>query len=89
MLLVVQVPFSMQAVMANVVLPCKTLDEANCLQAKLHRERDIYIVVGSVKAAEGGEASELVFVRISAQVYLEMSDFHVLAAAVKELLTLE
>jgi selenocysteine lyase/cysteine desulfurase len=77
----------MQAFMANIIMPLQTLEEAEKLQRRLLEEYNIYTVYGSVPAAQDNNKL-IVFVRISAQVYLDMSDFVLLAKAVKECLVL-
>lgn len=71
-----QVPMELQGVMANIILPCSTQREADALQTHLIEQHRVYIVTGSVP--------DIVFVRISAQVYLDFTDFEKLARLVKE-----
>ncbi len=74
--------------MANVLLPpcISSLVEAEALQKRLLAEYDVYIICSTVPTREGHASANavLVFVRISAQVYLELKDFELLARAVKE-----
>lgn len=85
------VPYDMHGVMANVILPVQSLALANQLQKRLHKERNMFIVVGAVpRASNSGNdidvCTDIVFVRISAQVYLEFQDFQLLVEAVAEIL---
>lgn len=80
------VPFEMQAFMGNVILPLTSAADAQTLQRRLLQDHDISVVFGVVV---GTERNEIHFLRISAQVYLELSDFVILASAVKHILGLQ
>lgn len=85
--------------MSNIVLPVQDAEKVRVLQSRLQSEFHISVVYHSVtlrpdaaatvsKALHGTDASgEMVFfVRLSAQVYLELSDFELLADTVLKLL---
>eukprot|EP00959_Pyramimonas_sp_CCMP1952_P397726 8333827-Pyramimonas_sp.AAC.2 len=71
----------MQAFMVNVQLPTRKWDEAVALQETLDLEYDTYIVVTKVLGDE-----ELIYTRLSCQVYLQKSDFSRLGRLVQQLL---
>ncbi|RYY71039.1 hypothetical protein EON63_22065 [archaeon] len=81
-LLFSQVPMELQGVMANIILPCSTQQEADALQTHLIDHHATYIVTNTVYSAL--QAKDIVYVRISAQVYLNLADFEKLAKLVKE-----
>eukprot|EP01031_Cornospumella_fuschlensis_P038784 gene38784-47163_t len=81
------VPLELQGVMANVLLPCSTQQEADALQTHLIDRHSTYIVTNTVYSES--QAKNVVFIRISAQVYLDLGDFEKLAKLVKEFFKVE
>lgn len=85
-----QTPASMNEFMCNVVLPLPVHAQAfaDALQTTLRSSHNLSAVFGSVVARiapiEGFR--RVFFVRLSAQVYLELSDFDALAEAVARVL---
>jgi hypothetical protein len=75
----------MQAFMANVLLPISTAQQVAKLQRALMDDFHISVVFGMVR---GRDNEEIHFVRLSAQVYLALSDFQFLAIAVATILQL-
>lgn len=82
------VPLTMCGVMANVILPSNSEEELTQLQRKLLDEYNLTMVFKKVPSIER-EGQWIFYIRVSAQVYLEMKDFHILANAVKTILKLE
>ena len=74
----------MTGFMVNVVLPTRDEAETAALQSALDKEYNMYFVYGSVKRSSTGEL--LHFTRLSAQIYLQLSDFELLAQRVTETL---
>lgn len=84
--------------MSNVALPIHDAEKVRVLQARLFKEHHISVVyhfvhlrpdftTPSVVDGLHGENNNVVyFVRLSAQVYLELSDFSLLADTVLQLL---
>jgi hypothetical protein len=68
-----QVPDNLIGNMTNVILPTTSADAVKELQYRLDNEYNIYIVAVSVFSHTLG--SPIYFTRLSAQVYVEMSDF--------------
>ena len=92
-------PTDMCAFMVNVELPCTDRDAAYDLQRSLDREHNVYMVYESVPNSalaqeqgqgqgqgQEGQSDRIFFVRLSAQVYLDISDFETLARLVQLLL---
>lgn len=85
-----QTPASMNEFMCNVVLPLPVHAQAfaDALQTTLRSSHNLSVVFGSVVACiapiEGFR--RVFFVRLSAQVYLELSDFEALAEGVTHVL---
>ena len=83
--------------MANVALPVHDAEKVCVLQSRLFKEHNIsvvyhhvplrsdFVVPGPVEELRG-EGKSVFFVRLSAQVYLELSDFELLADTVLLLL---
>ena len=87
------IPEEMCGNMVNVVLPCRSADVVTRMQARLDREENIYCV-GAFIAPEYEALGEngirapgaLFYMRLSAQPYLTLADFEVLANLVPKLL---
>ena len=73
-------PLSFQAALFNVILPTADFELATQMQQDLFDKHGIYFL------SLQDEASGIVFTRLSAQIYLERSDFEELGALVKEYL---
>lgn len=92
-----QVPENLTGFMSNVALPIHDEDKVSVLQSRLFKEHNISVVYHSVNLRSDfavpahlnelqGEGTLVFFVRLSAQVYLELSDFELLADTVLQLL---
>jgi selenocysteine lyase/cysteine desulfurase len=81
------VPMELCAFMTNVVLPTSNDQETQELQRILDEEYNVYIVTGKVPVTNNTDGSqrEVYFTRLSAQVYLELSDFQRLSGLVVEI----
>ena len=77
------VPASMTAFMSNVILPIQNNEHCSILQKRLFDENKISMVYGQVLSQEG---TQIYYTRISAQVYLSLNDFILLASNVKRIL---
>lgn len=80
------VPLNMSAFLFNVVLPSSDVDALMYVQQTLDVDYHIYFVFGSVESSTGDSTETIWFARLSAQVYLELSDFEKLGDLVLELL---
>jgi len=92
-----QVPEDLTGFMSNIALPIHDEEKVSVLQSRLFKEHNISVVYHSVNlrsdfavpahldGLQGGEKM-VFFVRLSAQVYLELSDFELLADTVLQLL---
>lgn len=85
----------MSGYMSNVALPgVQSMDHVRALESRLFKEHHISIKCEAVRrhrsagSADGvvGEVEMVYFVRLSAQVYLELSDFEVMADTVLRLI---
>jgi selenocysteine lyase/cysteine desulfurase len=74
------VPDSMEEFMINILLPTQNATVAKGLQEFLLEQHNMYIIVAHDKG------SDLIFTRLSAQIYLELSDFEQLGGLVLEFL---
>jgi hypothetical protein len=76
--------------MANVVLPLTTEEEAKHVQTVLFETYKVTMVYGSVQRRTDGQATtsqnHIYFIRLSSQVYLELSDFELLGDKVLSIL---
>jgi len=81
------IPEDLSGYMINVVLPSNDVDAVVYMQSTLDSRYNIYIVVSSVPSTStDGTVSTIYFTRLSAQVYLEMSDFVTVGELVPQLL---
>lgn len=74
----------MTGYMFNVVLPTNNVDKVAAMQAELDKVHNLYMVYGTATSSLTGET--IIFTRLSAQVYLELSDFEKLAGLVSTML---
>ena len=88
--MIIQVCEELHSFMSNVLLPVNNKAQCLSLQQQLMNTRDISVACGSVTKTNTDNNSnhELYFVRISVQIYLDISDFQRLAFAVKSILNL-
>lgn len=98
-----QVPEALSGFMSNVALPTHDAEKVRVLQSRLFKEHHISVVYHSVplrcdhastqtavpaSVLDSLQDEKMVFfVRLSAQVYLELSDFALLADTVLQLLS--
>lgn len=89
------VPLSMTGFMANVLLPSQSREKLTALRHWLYEKHQLTMVFESVPIRSDisrkelridPTAQEIFFIRISAQVYLQMNDFIFLAEKVQEFL---
>lgn len=75
----------MSGFMINVVLPSKNMTAVASMAGVLSSKHGFYFTYASVNSTTTGEV--IIYTRLSAQVYLELSDFVKLAALVSSLLS--
>jgi len=78
------VPLDMSANMINVILPSNDPLAVEYMQKKLDAQYDIYLLFSSVPSSES--SSTLFYIRLSMQIYLELSDFEKIVDLVPHLL---
>jgi isopenicillin-N epimerase len=76
------VPASMTAFMSNVILPVQNNEHCSILQKRLFDENKISMIYGHVVAPDD---TKIYYTRISAQCYLSLNDFILLASNVKRI----
>ena len=73
--------------MVNVILPSADPEAVSYVTTTLNSTYNIYMVTGSVTDSRAGQVGvPILFARLSAQIYLEMSDFTQLGKLVPDLL---
>jgi hypothetical protein len=82
-----QIPEDMSGFMVNVILPTSHPEAASYVTSTLNSTYNIYMVTGSVVDSRPGRVgTPILFTRLSAQIYLELSDFTQLGKLVPDLL---
>ena len=76
------VPASMTAFMSNVILPVQNHEHCSILQKRLFDENKISMIYGHVLSPDD---TKIYYTRISAQCYLSLNDFILLASNVKRI----
>ena len=74
----------MTAAMINVVLPSSDINAVANMASILGSKYNFYFTYSSVNSTATGQS--IIYTRLSAQVYLELSDFELLATLVPSLL---
>ena len=70
--------------MMNIILPCQNEQMIDAMQKRLNEEFNMYVPTGKVLATDG---TTIHFVRLSCQIYLEISDFQRFGDIVLQLLS--
>ena len=82
-----QIPEDMSGFMVNVILPTSDPEAVTYLTSTLNSTYNIYMVASSVVDSRPGRVgTSIMFTRLSAQIYLELSDFTQLGKLVPDLL---
>jgi hypothetical protein len=76
----------MTGFMVNIILPSTDPDAISYMRDTLDTQYNIYIVYDKVPASLSVTGRDIYFTRLSAQVYLELSDLLQLGSLVPELL---
>lgn len=80
------VPEDMSGFMINVILPSTDPDAVAYMRETLDQKFGIYIVYDMIPSSLSNTGKDILFTRLSAQVYLELSDFTQLGELVPRLL---
>ena len=72
--------------MVNIALPCNNETAIKSMQQTLHKDHNVYLVFDVIFDESGEGRQQIFFTRLSAQVYVEMSDFELVGKLVLQIL---